>query len=324
VYAYVPGATAIRAVFRFNLVLAFGVGLAIAVALAVVLARRSPGPQERPAALIVGLLLLGKAIVVEHVNHAKTDFLSKATLRRQVAVADAPPQCKTFFVVRQRSDAGVNRAEDGRLNVLAMFIGQIQGIPTMNGYSAGAPSGWVMGHVTGPDYLFRVNEWMRARGVTSGVCDLDVASGKWSVVRQGELPLVREMRAELKEGDFRFEGRMDPLVSEMQANQQRNVTFWVRNPGTSAWTSITADPKHKYAVNFAYQWVDAAGVEQGFHNRSQIQGEAAPGQIARVDMTITAPATPGNYILEIDAVQEWVAFFRHRGHPTYRVPIVVR
>ena len=40
-------------------------------------------------------------------------------------------------------------------------------------------------------------------------------------------------------------------------------------------------------------------------------------------LAITAPKEPGNYILEVDLVQEQVAWFRDKGSPTAQTKVTV-
>jgi hypothetical protein len=321
VHAWVPGAKAIRAVFRFNLVLAFGVGLAIAVALTAL----QGAPRRRGAVAL--LTLLGIAIVAEQVNLGRVHFLSKAQLRARVdGVPPAPAHCRSFFVVDpQRAPRAVHDdAEGTRANVVAMLIAIARQVPTLHGHSSGAPPGWALSGVDMSDYLYRVSEWVRANGITDGVCSLDIDAKRWTAVPVASLPRARPMTMALGPADFRFTGRLEPALTQMRPGETRSVALWVRNQGSVPWTSASSEADSRFAIRFAYQWVDASGAAAGFSNRWHIAGEARPGEEGRVDVSLTAPAAAGDYILEFDGVQEWVDFFRTRGNPTFRTAVVVR
>ncbi|MDQ1706845.1 MAG: hypothetical protein QOJ88_56, partial [Pyrinomonadaceae bacterium] len=47
------------------------------------------------------------------------------------------------------------------------------------------------------------------------------------------------------------------------------------------------------------------------------------GEETTVPLTITAPKTPGEYTLEVDLVQEQVAWFHDKGSASARVKIKV-
>lgn len=325
VYKLVPGGSAIRAVFRYNLLLAFGVGLVIAAGLATVVAALRARAGDPSLAALVLPLAVGAAIAVEQVNVAKTDFLSKARLLRQIAVVPpAPAGCRAFFATVAEPDAHSSDAAGSRANVVAMLVGQARNVPTLNGHSSGAPAGWGLTHVGRPDYLYRVGEWARARGLGEGLCSLELETGRWSPVPMASLSPAKPMAQALQPEDFRFEGRLEQPLAEMRPGERRDVVLRVTNLGSVAWSSESEAQNLKHAVRFAYQWVPEGAPGPGYHNRWQIIGSIAPGKTGLVPMTLVAPPTPGRYTLEIDGVQEWVAFFREHGNPTFRMPVTVR
>lgn len=48
-----------------------------------------------------------------------------------------------------------------------------------------------------------------------------------------------------------------------------------------------------------------------------------PGEETEVALAITAPKEPGDYILDVDLVQEQVAWFHEKGSPTARAKVTV-
>jgi hypothetical protein len=57
--------------------------------------------------------------------------------------------------------------------------------------------------------------------------------------------------------------------------------------------------------------------------RYGISKDLRPGEETEVPLAITAPASPGDYILEVDLVQEQVAWFSDKGSHTARVKVTV-
>jgi SAM-dependent methyltransferase len=57
--------------------------------------------------------------------------------------------------------------------------------------------------------------------------------------------------------------------------------------------------------------------------RSRLDGAVAPGASAELTLTVTAPPEPGAYALEVDLVEEGVAWLAERGSPPARVEIAV-
>ena len=49
-----------------------------------------------------------------------------------------------------------------------------------------------------------------------------------------------------------------------------------------------------------------------------------PAERTDISLSITAPAQPGDYLLDIDLVQEGVAWFGSQGNAPIRIPVRVR
>jgi hypothetical protein len=43
----------------------------------------------------------------------------------------------------------------------------------------------------------------------------------------------------------------------------------------------------------------------------------------KLDLNVRTPVEPGNYILELDMVQEMVSWFKDKGSPTIKLPVQV-
>jgi len=80
----------------------------------------------------------------------------------------------------------------------------------------------------------------------------------------------------------------------------------------------------RYSVRVSYHWVDNKERTVVFDGeRTHLPCDLEPNQETTCDVTIKAPSTPGQYVLEIDLVQESVAWFRDKGCETVRVPLTV-
>jgi uncharacterized membrane protein len=77
-------------------------------------------------------------------------------------------------------------------------------------------------------------------------------------------------------------------------------------------------------VGVGNHWLDAQGQEV-IHDdgRSPFVADVQPGESRVVELTINAPKQPGDYLLEVDALQEGVSWFAQTGSRTIRVPVRV-
>lgn len=78
-------------------------------------------------------------------------------------------------------------------------------------------------------------------------------------------------------------------------------------------------------VRASYRFVDRATGEitTPFGPRTDLPAPVAPGESVTLELEATAPETPGDYVLEIDLVYEYVSWFSDRGSSLARAPITV-
>ena len=97
----------------------------------------------------------------------------------------------------------------------------------------------------------------------------------------------------------------------------------IRNEGRSTFPADgTPAPGNK--VNVGLRWLDSAGralPEKEW--REALPHRLRPRATVTVPLRVEVPATPGDYVLEIDLVQENVAWFRDAGSRNLQIPIRV-
>ena len=111
----------------------------------------------------------------------------------------------------------------------------------------------------------------------------------------------------------------------MEPGQTATIIVSVKNVSEYAWASKPND-RALYHINVADVWLqsDAKTLVSNMDARSTLPRDLWPGERTEVQLTITAPTTPGNYILEIDLVQEGVTFFKHKGSQTCQTTVIVQ
>ncbi len=116
-------------------------------------------------------------------------------------------------------------------------------------------------------------------------------------------------------------------------------------PGTEEWDALSAEEQG--AVYAAYGTINQTpGVTPGermagpedattvrvadgqtlvtdMDGRYGLQRDLRPGEEEDVPLVVTAPKEPGDYVLEVDLIQEQVAWFSDKGSPTARAKVTV-
>jgi hypothetical protein len=113
------------------------------------------------------------------------------------------------------------------------------------------------------------------------------------------------------------------LPSVFKAGAPQKLEFKVKNVSSSPWP-VTVFRGGAPSLRLANHWLDPAGaVLVNDDGRAPISIEVKPGEETQVSLTVTAPPTPGRYILEIDMLQELVAWFASKGSKTLRIEVTV-
>lgn len=86
-------------------------------------------------------------------------------------------------------------------------------------------------------------------------------------------------------------------------------------------------PEGPLAVRLSSHWI-APETGARVHGdkggrRTDLEADVQPGEIFQRDVTVRAPTKPGDYVLELDAVRESIAWFSELGGETRKIPITV-
>jgi SAM-dependent methyltransferase len=105
----------------------------------------------------------------------------------------------------------------------------------------------------------------------------------------------------------RFTGYSDAIRAA--AGTQVSVPVTIRNQGQCAWPSV-GDSEQNYAVRLGNHWLTAEGQTVVWDDaRQPLPFDLQPDAEIRMALTVTAPLSPGKYILQLDMVQESVRWF---------------
>lgn len=111
-----------------------------------------------------------------------------------------------------------------------------------------------------------------------------------------------------------------PAVVDLHAGETRELVVSAENVSARAWTQAEIG-----SLRVGNRWFDTAGqlmVTQD-DGRAVIPQVVKPGERFAAHLTVTAPAAPGSYMLEIDLVHEGVAWFSFNGSTPSQSTVVV-
>lgn len=112
--------------------------------------------------------------------------------------------------------------------------------------------------------------------------------------------------------------------ARLKAGEQATVRVSVTNASDFVWPA-RGQKDGKYFINVADAWLDGGdeSLVDNLDGRTTLPRDLWPGESVELPLTVKAPAAPGEYLLEIDLVQEGVTFFKAKGsrYPRYRVKV---
>ena len=131
------------------------------------------------------------------------------------------------------------------------------------------------------------------------------------------------VRAPLPDSAFRADISLPVPPATVPAKEKLQLRVHIRNAGDTVWPGCerSAAP---FQIYLGSHWLNASGAAASkAEGRSPLPADLAPGQETDLSFAVDMPAQPGDYVLEIDMLQENVAWFGLKGSRTYRAHITV-
>jgi hypothetical protein len=124
--------------------------------------------------------------------------------------------------------------------------------------------------------------------------------------------------------DSAFNARLS-IVSvppSMHTGQKFQLQVVVKNESDVTWPG--SQPTWQYQLTIGNRWLRQSGEKvSDVDGRTALVNDLIPGATAELPLTVTAPSVPGIYILQLDAIQEGVAWFGDRGSEVLSVKVKV-
>lgn len=175
----IPGASGLRVIPRFNLVLLVPAVTGLALWLQHDIARHS----RFLAALV------GAALLVEQTSSVDLRHMERGSVEAFLAAVGKPPAgCAAFYTVNRPETSlfwpGVVHDEAAAEwmagDIPAMLVAAAVDLPTLNGHASFLPQGWFLKKPSSDDYLERIHAYAKERGV-GPLCALDLTTKDWSL-----------------------------------------------------------------------------------------------------------------------------------------------
>ena len=129
--------------------------------------------------------------------------------------------------------------------------------------------------------------------------------------------------APLAASSSRAELRVVDAPARLGVKEKATLRVVVRNAGDALWLARERGGS-PFQLSVGNHWLDAGGgMVVNDDGRGALPRDLRPGEEAEVSFVVNAPARAGNYLLEIDVLQEGVSWFGLRGSKTLRVPVRV-
>jgi hypothetical protein len=112
--------------------------------------------------------------------------------------------------------------------------------------------------------------------------------------------------------------------SKLRAGEKVIIQVKARNASDVPWKVRGGGEDNKFYIAAGNRWLKPDGsLITAMDGRYGLDKNLRPGEETEVPLQITAPKEPGDYILEVDLVQEQVAWFLDKGSPTAKTRITV-
>jgi 4-amino-4-deoxy-L-arabinose transferase-like glycosyltransferase len=130
-------------------------------------------------------------------------------------------------------------------------------------------------------------------------------------------------RAPLPDSAFRADISVPGAPTTVPAGEKLQLRVRVKNAGDIAWPGCERSAG-KFQIYLSSHWLNSSGeLASKAEGRSPLPADLAPGQETELSFAVSAPAQPGDYVLEIDLLQENVTWFGLKGSRTYRTHVTV-
>jgi hypothetical protein len=130
--------------------------------------------------------------------------------------------------------------------------------------------------------------------------------------------------------DNAFKAQIDVTnaPAKLRAGEKVSIEVHVKNSSDAVWYArggdVNPNPDNKFYIAVGNRWSQQDDkLVTNMDGRYGLDKNLKPGESTTVPLQVTAPGAPGDYLLEIDLIQEQVAWFSDKGSPTAKIKVSV-
>jgi hypothetical protein len=141
-------------------------------------------------------------------------------------------------------------------------------------------------------------------------------------------PEVSRTPGPLPDKGFKAQITLTDPPLKFRAGQRETILVKIKNASNVIWWQRGGENNdrtdNQFYIAVGNHWLDTNGKSVAdLEGHNGIPKDVKPGEEIEVPLVITAPKTPGDYTLEVDLVQEGVAWFQEKGSPPASVKVKV-
>jgi hypothetical protein len=172
----------------------------------------------------------------------------------------------------------------------------------------------LLGYKDDPDVHTMINRYFK----NSLIRRYDV--GSLSIIQIISVPVADRS---LADEAFQAELSIVDVPISLTVKSNTKVKVRIKNISKLAWLA-KGELDGRYWLNVSYHWLDSQSVPVVFDGkRTAMPHDVKSNETITLEADVVAPSITGNYILEIDLVQEAAAWFKDKGSSTVKAKIAV-
>lgn len=149
-----------------------------------------------------------------------------------------------------------------------------------------------------------------------------------SAANTAATPAPAKTPGPLPDSGFKAQLTLPDAPAKLRAGQKETVQVHIKNASDVFWWSRGGEVNERsdnwFYIAAGNRWLKADGsLVTDMDGRHGISKDLKPGEETAIPLSVTAPKEPGEYILEVDLVQEQVSWFSDKGSPTARAKVTV-